>query len=230
MPEMLPPAESLQFRRAEHAPDAALGPQCASCKNPSGAEYYQVNGIDVCARCAAAIDANTKPAPTHTLVKAFLYGSGAAIAGCALYATVAIVTGLELALIAILIGYMVGKAIRMASPGGRPQQIMAVVLTYLAISTSYVPVGIYHRVKGKPAQTTATETKPVVTPAEAAPSPAAAIGLLLGFAIAGPFLTLTDASGILSLVIIFFGLQRAWRMTGRPNLVISGPYQTAAAA
>jgi hypothetical protein len=223
----IPPAESLQFRRAEHAPDPALGPQCASCKNPSGHEYYQANGIPVCARCASAIESNTKPAPKHTLLKAFLYGSGAAIAGCALYATVAIVTGLELALIAILIGYMVGKAIRYASPGGRPQQIMAVALTYLAISASYVPVGIYHLIKNKPAKTEAARQ---VTPAKPAASPAAAIGMLMVFAVAGPFMTLTDASGLISLVIIFFGLQRAWRMTGRPDIVISGPYQAQASA
>jgi hypothetical protein len=225
MPETLPPAESLQFRRAEHAPDPALGPQCASCKNPSGPEYYQANGIVVCARCAAAIKSRTKPAPTTTLLKAFLYGSGAAIAGCALYATVAIVTGMELALIAILIGYMVGRAIRYASPGGRPQQIMAVVLTYLAISTSYVPVGIYHLVKSKPAK---SASAPAVTTAKPTATPGAAIGMLLVFAVAGPFMTLTNASGLISLVIIFFGLQRAWRMTGRPDIVISGPYQAQA--
>lgn len=39
------------------------------------------------------------------------------MAGCAIYATVAPVTGLEIGLIAILAGVMVGKAIRHA-PGG----------------------------------------------------------------------------------------------------------------
>ena len=40
---------------------------------------------------------------------------------------------------------MVGNAIRHASNGlgGRPQQILAVTLTYFAISTSYIPVMIY---------------------------------------------------------------------------------------
>jgi hypothetical protein len=59
-----------------------------------------------------------------------------------LYALVAILTGLEVGLIAILVGYMVGRAVRHGSGGlgGRPQQILAVVLTYFAITTSYLPV------------------------------------------------------------------------------------------
>jgi hypothetical protein len=31
--------------------------------------------------------------------------------------------------------------------------------------------------------------------------------------------------GLISALIIFIGLRQAWRMTGRPELVISGPYK-----
>jgi hypothetical protein len=225
--EILPPAESLQFRRAEHAPDPALGPQCASCKKPTGPEYYQVNGAAICALCAAAIEAHTQPAPTRILLKALLYGTGAAIAGSILYATVTIVTGLELALVAILIGYMVGRAIRHVSPGGRPLQIMAVILTYFSISTSYIPVAIYQNSKKPPVETSST-VQPSSRPS---PSPTDLLGLIAVLAIAAPFLGLQSGlGGILSLVIIFFGLQRAWRMTGRPDIVISGPFTAQAPA
>src|SRR5674476_497773 len=76
---------------------------------------------------------------------AALYGRAAALGGCMLYALVAIVLHAEIGLIAILVGWMVGKAIRHGSygRGGRPQQILAVALTYFAITTSYIPVILY---------------------------------------------------------------------------------------
>jgi len=220
--DMLPPVESLQFRRAEHLPDPSAGPQCAACKKAAGPEYYQANGTPVCPRCASAIRQIGQPLPTRILLKALLCGSGAALVGCILYATVAIVTGLELALIAILIGYMVARAIRYVSPGGRPLQIMAVTLTYLSISTSYVPISIYHFAKNRPAK----EDTAQVTARDTVTSPAAIVAILAGLALAGPFLGLkAGVGGIISLVIIFFGLQRAWRMTATPDIVVSGPYQ-----
>jgi hypothetical protein len=230
--EVLPPVESLQFRRAEHAPDPAVGPACAACKQPTGRQYFQANGVTLCERCSAALRSTQQNVPPKTLLKAFLYGLGAAIAGSILYATVAIVTGLELALISILIGYMVGRAIRYASPGGRPLQIMAVVLTYLSISTSYVPVAIYHVVKKNPALVEAvrpTQPKPTgMLPATGSMTPL--ILVLLKLAVAAPFMTVNGTGGFLTLLILFFGLQRAWRLTARPDITISGPFQTQAAA
>ncbi len=78
------------------------------------------------------------------MLRAALYGAGAAL--------VAIVTGYEIGLISILVGITVGKAIRRGSHGwgGRPQQILAVALTYFAITSSYIPVAIYNA-QNKPA-------------------------------------------------------------------------------
>jgi hypothetical protein len=57
--------------------------------------------------------------------------------------------GVEIGIIAIAVGYMVGKAVRAGSRGlgGRPQQILAVLLTYFSITTSYVAVGFYQMAK-----------------------------------------------------------------------------------
>ena len=181
-----------------------------------------------------------KDPPVHSLFKAFLFGLGAAIAGCALYAVVAIVTGLELSLISIVIGYMVGKAIRHASGGlgGRPQQILAVLLTYFAITTSYIPVGIYtyskqqHRQQienTRGASTTATAGDADERSANAPPiSLGAVLTRLLLLALAAPFLSISHAGNILSLIIIFIGLQYAWRITAKREIVVMGPYQPGA--
>jgi hypothetical protein len=163
--------------------------------------------------------------PAHALLQAALYGGGAAIAGCAIYAAVAILAHLELALIAILIGYMVGKAVRKGSNGlgGRPQQILAVLLTYFAITFSYVAVFIYHAAeKRPPAAQHATDN---TTPAGRVSVPQAIASLVVLAAIA-PFLALGGnfVGGAISLLIIFFGLRQAWALTGRTDLQIFGPY------
>ena len=240
----LPAAEALQFRRAEHddAAPAGSAQRCLRCSKAIAGEYYHAQGKVVCPECAAALEAWQKAPKPHLLAKALLYGGGAAVAGGAIYAIVAIVTGIQLALVAILIGYMVGKAIRHACGGlgGRPQQIMAVLLTYFAISTSFIPVAIYnvtkHRLKPtvsapagafrKPgqAQPLAPPSAPSNQPVPPAKSLGVALLLLLGLAVAAPFLSLSSVGGFISLFIIFVGLQRAWRMTGRVDIPITGPY------
>jgi hypothetical protein len=166
-------------------------------------------------------------------MRAALYGGAAALGGCLLYALVAIVLHAEIGLIAILVGWMVGKAIRHASygRGGRPQQILAVTLTYFAITTSYIPVILYetarhpHRVEQQQVQTSGD-------PADARPRVnfgSLAIYLLMVAAVA-PFMSLSSGfSGLISLFIIFIGLQRAWKLTERREILLMGPYPVEAA-
>ena len=68
------------------------------------------------------------------------------MAGSILYA-IPLAMGFQIGIVALLVGWMVGKAIRNGSygVGGRPQQILAVVLTYFAISTSFFPAAGLHR-------------------------------------------------------------------------------------
>jgi hypothetical protein len=246
MPEFGPGPipQELQFQRAEALPSADApsisGKNCVACKRPIANTYYHAQGQVVCPACAGRIQSGQQPPPPLALARAALYGAGAGLAGCALYATVAIVTGLEVGLIAILVGYMVGKAIRRASNGlgGRPQQILAITLTYFAITTSYIPVFIYHIVKHPPAairsgvrsgsaQVQGTESAPRVAP-EGRPriSVGRALLSLLLLAAAAPFLALRSGiSGLISLFIIFIGLQRAWMLTGRSEILVMGPYE-----
>src|SRR5580658_7431285 len=156
MPEQdqnLPSPGELQFRRAQ-----PIGPDtktCIVCKQPVAGDYYNANGNILCPQCKLRIEAHQQPPPHTSLLRAALYGGAAALAGAIIYATVVIVTHLEIGLVAILIGYMVGRAIRYASRGlgGRPQQILAVALTYFAITTSYIPVFIYQASKARSAAT-----------------------------------------------------------------------------
>jgi hypothetical protein len=159
------------------------------------------------------------------------------LAGCALYAAVAIVLKAEIGLIAILVGWMVGKAIRHASYGygGRRQQILAVVLTYFAITTSYIPVILYHaatnpRSVARQAQTPdAPASNDAPTQARPRMSFGTAALFLLVLTAVAPFLSLTSGvSAWIGLFIIFIGLQYAWKLTGRREIVLTGPYQAEA--
>ena len=74
--------------------------------------------------------------------RALLFGSFAALAGTSLYFLVLKLTGYEVGLIAILVGYMVGAAVRRGTRhrGGLVYQLLAVFLTYTAIVASYIPM------------------------------------------------------------------------------------------
>ncbi len=228
------PVEQLQFRQAELLGDQTASRQCAACKQPIRSTYFQIMGKDACERCAAHIQSQQQTPSAHSLLKAALYGGGAAIAGCVMYALVAILVHLELALLAILIGYMVGKAVRHGSNGlgGRPQQILAVLLTYFAITFSYLAVFVYHTI-----QTRAATAHAAAAANPASPVPARAtnlprlIGMIVLLATIAPFLTLSAnvVSGAISLFIIFVGLRRAWALTGRTQLEVFGPYSAAEA-
>ena len=236
-----PLPQDLQFQHAEPiAPvDAApqSGPECVVCHQPTGENYYHAQGHVVCPGCAGRIQIGQQAPPALSLVRAALYGGAAAFAGFLLYVLVAVLFNLEIGIIAILVGWMVGKAIRHASNGlgGRPQQILAVTLTYFAISTSYIPVMIYQYVKSPSGQEMARKQSAELEQrkgqvestqqTERASAGALLFGILTLAAI-GPFLALQGsiASGLISLFILFIGMQRAWGMTGRADIFVTGPY------
>jgi hypothetical protein len=233
MPEdPLPDVGALQFRRAQPIVDAApeSAKSCAACKQLIGGEYFQVQNHVICSLCAARIraGAGTKRAiPWH---RAILFGAGAAIAGCILYA-IPLAMGVQIGIVALAVGYMVGKAIRHGTYGigGRPLQILAVVLTYFAISTSFLPAMVFmvatHRVQIKSPKPASSQETPVPK-ARPAPSPGKAAAGLLVLAVISPFLELksSPAGGLISLFILFIGLQRAWALTAGREIMVTGPY------
>ena len=235
MPE---PADELQFRKAEPdaPPDNAM--RCVVCSAPIASEYFHASGQVVCPNCAQKIEVGQQKPPSSSLATAVLYGGGVALACLIAYALLSIATGLELGIAAIFVGMLIGKAVRKGSrdPGGRGQQILAVALTYFAISVANVPVFIYQMRKA-PAEKSAkqadtgkdSDTKgvPAVQQEEQKPGPVLLAAILLGFGLASPFIIAysSPGSGLISLVILFFGMQRAWAITARSEILVVGPYQ-----
>src|SRR5262245_8475952 len=133
-------ASELQFDQAEFAAPAAGMPICAACRQTIPDHYFQINGEILCERCSTAVKAGLAGgSPIRRFVKAWFYGFGAAVAGFAIYFGVLKLTGWEVGLISILVGFMVGTAVRKGSEGrgGVLYQLTAVFLTYLAIAVSY---------------------------------------------------------------------------------------------
>jgi hypothetical protein len=232
-----PVPEDLQFQHAEPLPVEsaadANAQRCVVCKNAIGVTYFHAQGQVICPACAERIQSGQQAPPAIALGRAALYGAGAALAGSILYAAVAILLDLQIGIIAIVVGVMVGKAVRAGSKGlgGRPQQILAVVLTYFAITTSYIPVFL-HEVSKNP-QIVAKAKQDAAKNPSTAPRRAPRMGvvgaivtLLLIFA-AAPFFGLTSVGGLISLFIIFIGLKQAWRLTGRSEILVMGPYEMA---
>jgi hypothetical protein len=233
LPSVLPNVDALQFRRAQPivTTEAPAERACAACKQLISGEYYQVQNNVICPLCAAKILAGQQSRKPVSLIRPIIYGVGAAVAGCILYA-IPLAIGFQIGIVALLVGWMVGKAIRHASygTGGRRQQILAVALTYFAISTSIIPALVFTGVtKGIRGGSTAKKQS-VTPPAVQSEKPkVSAGGMAAGFlvlAAVSPFLELrvSPVGGLISLFILFIGLQRAWAMTARHEIMVTGPF------
>ena len=247
--------EELQFDRAipeaapAHTSDAAAASMvCASCQTALETDYYSVNSNTVCRTCRVRLLAATEtPRGAGPLVRAAALGGVAGVMGAAIYYGVIALTNFEIGLVAIVIGYMVGWAVRKGAGdrGGRRFQILATALTYGAVALAYTPL-VFMESSDRTSQEAATLTKsgnPPSTPSAAAdadtepltPSGGFAVAmvlLLLGYIAALPIIMIVGSlpSGLISAAIIFFGMRQAWVMTGVPRLEISGPYRVGAAA
>ena len=229
-------SEDLQFQKAEFT-----GRTCTFCKSAIGDTYYQIQGRDACATCAhARTAAQTATDSGGKMMKALLWGGGAAIAGSLAFAFVAYL-GFQLAILSIGIGWLVGTAIKKGTQGhtSRKYQIIAVLLTYLAIATSYVPLVIAQVIthkgeKDKDGKTVpaapAAEPEAKVRPAATGGSPGLALLMALGLILVLPFVDAFSSmpGGLLTLLIVFFGLQQAWKQTAPDDALIAGPYPNTA--
>jgi hypothetical protein len=156
-------SDDLQFDRAQTSSGQPTGAgtsvSCVVCKRAIETEYYTANGKPVCRDCRQRVETESAtPRGAGTLLRALTYGIGAAIAGAAIYYAVMAIADLEIGIVAILIGYMVGYAVRKgaAGRGGRRFQIIAAVLTYWAVGLAYSPFAFKGMIEGKGPKTTAS--------------------------------------------------------------------------
>jgi hypothetical protein len=212
-----------QFATAEFAPNSPTM-ICAACRHPITAPYFKINGAQACAECTTKIQGQIPKDSHAAFVRAVVFGIAGALVGFALYVIFALVTGLVIGWVSLAVGFIVGKAMSWGSGGvgGRRYQVIAVMLTYLAVSMSAVPIAIHQmRQHQAQAQAAASTAAPHGEPMNLAK----AIGVLGLLGVASPFLDLQDpVHGIIGLVILFVGIRFAWRFTAGPTLDVSGPH------
>ena len=153
-----PKSDHLRFNRADnqagHQSGERPGPAvtCTVCKRSIETQYWQANGNPVCNVCRQRVQAEASSGKgVGRLLRAGLFGLGAAVAGAAIYYAVMALADLEIGIVAILIGFMVGYAVRKgaAGRGGKRFQIMAALLTYWAVGLAYTPFAIKGMLEGK---------------------------------------------------------------------------------
>lgn len=241
-------SDDLQFDRVvTESPSSAaaneLAATCAACQASIETEYFDVNGSVVCSRCRSIVESAAEtPQGVVPFLTAGVFGLGAGIAGAAIYYAVIAIANLEIGIVAILIGYMVGYSVRKGARGrgGLRFQVLAVALTYASIAFAYTPVLVMQAMAASRAEKASAATGSngtAVTRTGAATTKPGGGSLLVAVVMMGaivaslPVMVVVGSfpSGLISAFIIFIGMKQAWRMTGAPTLLILGPYRVGAA-
>jgi hypothetical protein len=140
-----PPKDVLQFDEAEFTEPAHAVTTCSACKTPIADLYYEAGGKIVCDPCRQNIEAIFHGGSRlGRAFKAMVLGAIAAAAGAVLYYAIYKITGRNFGLVAIVVGLMVGGAVKSgsASRGGWFYQLIALFLTYSAIAAMLIPVAL----------------------------------------------------------------------------------------
>lgn len=247
--------EPLQFENADYTGEASGRLTCTVCHREIVKTYYEINGKSVCDECRALLkERMTGGSGPLRLARAVLFGTIAAVGGAALYFAVLKITGLEIALISILVGFMVGSAVRSGSRhrGGLAYQVVAILLTYTAIALSYGAFALLPflmpgamvvmeeepaKVEAKPLDPAQGDAKHDALDAQAQPGNGQpgpkpeAVRLTVFDLISMPFLIFLLESPIRSnltspigMLIIGFALWEAWKLNRPMPLVFNGPF------
>jgi len=208
---LLNPDPSPQFGTAEYA---GQSDRCKQCSQPIMGSYYRAGAKIVCPSCAELLKREGPQDGDAAFMRGLVVGVGGAILGLILYSGFTIITGIELGYVSLAVGYIVAKAILIGSQGrgGRKYQIAAVVLTYIAVSGSAVPMFLSYAAKSNK-----------ILP----------LSFLLKWGVASPFLWLTinPFNGLIGLVILAAGIRIAWKMTaGSADSGIYGPFENSKSA
>jgi hypothetical protein len=195
--------DDLQFERADFGA-APAGVICTGCHQPVAGDHFDVNGRPFCAGCTAAIrQAHGAGAGAGAFPRALGAGLGAGVVGSALFYIVEKVSGYQLSIIAIAVGFLVGRAVRWGTGGrgGLIYQILAVALTYAAIAFSWLPFVL-------------ESNHDPIGIADLLPLTMLMLSLPIRIGVESPF----------SLVVIGIGLWEAWKFTAPVAIAISGPF------
>jgi hypothetical protein len=225
--------QELVFDRVEGAKPASVA-SCSACQRSVPDVYYESAGKVFCAQCKdAALASMTGGSRVARVMKALVLGTVAAAISAGVWYAIIALTGYELGIVAIAVGIAVGVAVRMGSEGrgGLAYQLIAVLLTYVAIGSSYVPL-VMEQVRRDFDQTIATEGEGESEGESAEGAPpldpdareAAIFATSVAVGLALPVLQVMDG-GVIGLLIVGFALYQAWKINTRQSVAFNGPFR-----
>lgn len=169
---------------------------CENCDETIAGTFYENDGEVICVTCKEKMENNlTTGSDTERIIRAVAFGVPAAVVGGGIYFALTELTGYEFGLVAIIIGLLVGGAVRLGArhKGGWTFQLLAILLTYCAIVATYIP----HIPGGIEA------------------------GIWAAFF--SPFKY--GLQNIMGTIIISIGLYEAWMINKRAVLEVKGPFE-----
>ncbi len=204
-------SEPIQFDRADYVEVSSLN--CKLWRKPLEYQYYDLAGATICTDCRDKVEqGRSAGAGGHRFLRAFGFGLAAAAVGAVIYALIVRITGIEFGLMAVVLGYMVGRSVSVGSyhRGGRSYQALAMALTYAAICVGYVPAILHAWGKGY-----------------------SVLFVIIAFVFALALqiigLLTHPASVLLSIFITGIGLYEAWKLNKGGVRELSGPFPIAPA-
>jgi hypothetical protein len=237
-------AEDLDFERAEfdanqkqeaaaveteqaQEPEEQSGPLvCRSCQRGIVADYFKANDVAFCPRCHDEIQRQAAQGTQGAMLRAALFGFGGALLGAALYYFIMVVAEIELGIIAIVVGILVGKGVRRGAGLHRHwfYPAVGIALSYLAIVSTYVPDVL----DAMNAQTLA----PLEEGGSADPPLSPELNgrtLAVAFlaALFVPVLRLVNFE-LMGPIILAISLWEGWRYARAPKVEFSGPFRQGA--
>ncbi|MGH7644826.1 MAG: hypothetical protein ACREMR_04495 [Gemmatimonadales bacterium] len=142
-PQKGPSSQSLQFDRAEASgPTVGTGAMCTACNRTIADSYFEINGKVVCPTCRSRLAAQwNRGSSGARFSKALVLGLLAGAVGAGIWFALLKLFNIELGLVAIVVGLLVGGAVRKGSQGrgGWAYQALAMFITYGAIVSTYIP-------------------------------------------------------------------------------------------
>ena len=218
-------------------------------------EYWSVStGVSsgvCCERCKDELlaERTSSVGATRRASKALLFGLGGMLAGAIVWYAVARYADFQAGIIAILLGWLVGKGIHYGSEkrGGLGYQLMAVVIAYLGIGLASVPFVIEGMSQNAaevaevpPADTSASAQLAGLDSAIAAgkeldqeaTSPVAALAMgslaLVLLALTIPVRVVLHGGSLITGLIYAIALYEAWKFSRGVHYGASGPHQVGA--
>ena len=241
----LTPAEVPRFDVAQAVTPVGTAP-CAECRAAIVDTYFEWDGRVICAACQPRV-AQSLASPRHgSMARALGLGLLAAVVAAAMYYAASALVGREIVVALLLVGFVIGKAVRVGSGGrgGKRYQWLAAGLTYATIASTYVPLvtsgfgthaptpaAAAPAAAARPSRVALSDGPSRTAGPTALPSPrptAAHFAALLLFAGAAPLLA--GFGNLTSIAITILAVIISWRMNRAVPAAIAGPFRVTAGA